>query len=90
MKRKQYELLKGIFEVEKDWNEYSQEEQQDVVAKKAKILLQLIDTDSRLETALVGNLKQEYIALLEKKTKEYILGRFPTLAKINNKTQKEK
>ena len=90
MKRKQYELLKGIFEVEKDWNEYSQEEQQDIVAKKAKILLQLIDTDSRLETALVGNLKQEYITLLEKKTKEYILGGFPTLAKINNKTQKEK
>ena len=90
MKRKQYELLKGIFEVEKDWNEYSQEEQQDIVAKKAKILLHLIDTDSHLETALVGNLKQEYIALLEKKTKEYIIGGFPTLSKINNKTQKEK
>lgn len=57
MERKGYEMLKGIFELEKDWNEYSQQEQKEIVAKKAK---------------------------------EYILGGFPTLSKMNNKTQKEK
>ena len=44
----------------------------------------------RLEEALIGHLKQEYIASVEKKAKEYILGGFPTLSKMNNKTQKEK
>ena len=90
MERKGYEMLKGIFELEKDWNEYSQEEQKEIVAKKAKVLFHLVETNPRLEEALIGHLKQDYISSLEKKTKEYILGGFPTLSKMNNKTQKEK
>lgn len=90
MERKGYEMLKGIFELEKDWNEYSQEEQKEIVAKKSKVLLHLVENNPRLEEALIGHLKQDYISSLEKKTKEYILGGFPTLSKMNNKTQKEK
>ena len=83
-------MLKGIFELDKDWNEYSQEEQKEIVSKKAKVLLHLVETNPRLEEALIGHLKQDYISSLKKKTKEYILGGFPTLSKMNNKTQKEK
>lgn len=90
MERKGYEMLKGIFELDKDWNLYSQEEQKEIVAKKGKVLLHLVETNPRLEEALIGHLKQEYIASVEKKAKEYILGGFPTLSKMNNKSQKEK
>jgi hypothetical protein len=90
LERKGYEMLKGIFKLDKDWNEYSQEEQKEIVAKKAKVLLHLVETNPRLEEALIGHLKQEYIASVEKKAKEYILGGFPTLSKMNNKSQKEK
>jgi len=30
VERKGYEMLKGIFELDKDWNEYSQEEQKEI------------------------------------------------------------
>ena len=89
MERKGYEMLKGIFELEKDWKDYTEDEQKEIVAKKAKVLLHLVETNPRLEEALIG-LKQEYIASVERKAKEYILGGFPTLSKMNNKTQKEK
>ena len=82
-------MLKGIFELEKDWKDYTEDEQKEIVAKKAKVLLHLVETNPRLEEALIG-LKQEYIASVERKAKEYILGGFPTLSKMNNKTQKEK
>lgn len=90
MERKGYEMLKDIFELDKDWNDYTEAEQKEIVSKKAKVLLHLVDANPRLEEALIGHLKQEYIASVEKKAKEYILGGFPTLSKINNKTQKEK
>lgn len=32
-------MLKGIFKLDKDWNEYSQEEQKEIVAKKAKVFM---------------------------------------------------
>lgn len=83
-------MLKGIFKLDKDWYDYTEDEQKEIVAKKAKVLLHLVETNPRLEEALIGHLKQDYIASLEKKTKEYILGVFPTLSKMNNKTQKEK
>ena len=69
-------MLKGIFELEKDWNEYSQEEQKEIVAKKAKVLLHLVETNPRLEEALIGHLKQDYISSLEKKPKSIFLGDF--------------
>lgn len=90
MERKGYEMLKGIFELDKDWHEYTEEEQKEIVTKKAKVLLHLVETNPRLEEALIGHLKQDYIDSIEKKAKEYILGGFPTLSKMNNKSQKEK
>ena len=55
-------MLKGIFELEKDWKDYTEDEQKEIVAKKAKVLLHLVETNPRLEEALIGHLKQEYIA----------------------------
>ena len=54
-------MLKGIFELDKDWNDYTKDEQKEIVAKKAKLLLHLVETNPRLEEALIGHLKQEYI-----------------------------
>ena len=90
MERKEYLMLKEIFELDKDWYDYAKEEQKEIVAKKAKVLLHLVETNPRLEEALIGHLKQDYITSVERKVKEYILGGFPTLSKMNNKAQKEK
>ena len=90
MERKGYEMLKRIFELEKDWNEYSQEEQKEIVAKKAKVLLHLVETNPCLEEALIGHLKQDYISSLEKKTKEYILGGISYSIKDEQQNSKRK
>lgn len=42
-------MLKGIFELEKDWKDYTEDEQKEIVAKKAKVLLHLVETNPRLE-----------------------------------------
>lgn len=71
MERKGYEMLKGIFELEKDWKDYTEDEQKEIVAKKAKVLLHLVETNPRLEEALIGHLKQ--LKITHQKEKHFII-----------------
>ena len=41
-------MLKGIFKLDKDWYDYTEDEQKEIVAKKAKVLLHLVETNPPL------------------------------------------